>query len=126
MSESAGTTLPDGVVFNGRRFKVRLQTLAKPLGGVSQYEIVETRAAAAVVPIVRQGAGNEPHVVLVEQERPAVGTRTLEIPAGIIDPRKATPGELETPDMTAVRELREETGYATAPEGLRHLSTIYT
>lgn len=43
-------------------------------------------------------------LVLVEQFRPALGERTLELPAGARDPD-------ETPEQTAVRELYEETGY---------------
>lgn len=44
-------------------------------------------------------------VVLVEQYRHGSGTVELEIPGGIMDPSDASPID------TAVRELREETGY---------------
>lgn len=40
---------------------------------------------------------------MVSQERPAIGRRTLEFPAGRVDPG-------ETPVMAMQRELREETG----------------
>ena len=43
-------------------------------------------------------------LVLVEQFRPAIGVRTLELPAGARDTD-------ETPEQTAARELYEETGY---------------
>ena len=42
--------------------------------------------------------------VLVRQFRPAVESVTLELPAGLVDPGT-------TPEATAIRELREETGY---------------
>lgn len=48
------------------------------------------------------------HVVLVEQYRHGSGTVELEIPGGIMDPADASPID------TAVRELREETGYTGA------------
>ncbi len=47
----------------------------------------------------------EREVLLVEQFRPAVGARTLELPSGNVDPG-------ETPAAAAQRELLEETGYA--------------
>lgn len=45
------------------------------------------------------------HVVCIEQFRPPVETRVLELPAGLCD----IPGELL--EIAAARELREETGY---------------
>lgn len=42
--------------------------------------------------------------ILVEQFRPALGERTLEFPAGLVD-------EGESPQQAAIRELLEETGY---------------
>jgi ADP-ribose pyrophosphatase len=43
-------------------------------------------------------------LVLVKQFRPAVETVTLELPAGLVDPG-------DTPENTAIRELKEETGF---------------
>ncbi|HEV7129928.1 MAG TPA: NUDIX hydrolase, partial [Ktedonobacterales bacterium] len=126
MSGSAGTGPADGIVFDGRRFKVRLETLVRSVGGVSQFEIVETRAAAAIIPVISRGTDAEPHVMLVRQERPAVGERTLEIPAGIIEVSVPGTGELESPEETAVRELREETGFEASGNTVRHLASIYT
>ncbi|WP_426955422.1 NUDIX hydrolase [Muricoccus radiodurans] len=48
-------------------------------------------------------------LVLVRQYRHGVQEETLELPAGRMDPEDASP------EVTALRELREETGYA-APE----------
>lgn len=49
-------------------------------------------------------------VLLIRQFRPGVGGVRLEIPGGVIEPG-------EDPAVAAVRELREETGYAgAAPE----------
>jgi ADP-ribose pyrophosphatase len=60
-------------------------------------EIVEHGDAVAIVPV---GGG---HVTLVRQQRPAVGGKVLELPAGILE-------EGESPLECARRELREETG----------------
>jgi 8-oxo-dGTP pyrophosphatase MutT (NUDIX family) len=44
-------------------------------------------------------------VVFVRQPRSGAGVQTLEIPGGCVDPG-------ESPDRAALRELREESGYA--------------
>ncbi|HEV2236133.1 MAG TPA: NUDIX hydrolase [Ktedonobacterales bacterium] len=105
MSTSANERPPDGLVFSGQRFRVRLETRPLPEGGTHQFEIVEAPAAAVIVPILPGEGGGEPRVVLVEQERPPVGQRLLEVPAGLLD-------GAEAPADTARRELVEETGYA--------------
>ena len=64
-----------------------------------RYEVV--RHAAAVAVLIVRGDGAE--VLLVSQHRPAVGARTWELPAGLVD-------EGETPEQAAVRELAEEVG----------------
>ncbi len=60
------------------------------------WEIVEHKDAVALL-VTDPARG----VLFVEQYRPAIGRRTLEIPAGLIE-------EGETPEQTALRELAEE------------------
>jgi ADP-ribose pyrophosphatase len=60
----------------------------------------------------------ERDVILVRQEREAVGERLLEVPAGLHD----TPGE--SPEGTGGRELEEEAGYRAAT--LEPLGRIHT
>ncbi len=60
------------------------------------WEMVEHADAVAV--LVQRGRS----VLGVIQDRPAVGSRTWELPAGLIDPG-------ETPERAAARELAEET-----------------
>ena len=75
-------------------------------------EIVEHAPGAAVVAVDHDGS-----VVLVRQERPAVGARILELPAGLVDPG-------EQPIDCARRELAEETGLAA--QTLEPLVSFYT
>jgi ADP-ribose diphosphatase len=65
---------------------------------VDGKEIVRHAPAVAIVAV---DAGE--NVVLVRQERPAVGGKVLELPAGLLEPG-------EPPLEAAQRELREETG----------------
>ncbi len=92
-------------VFRGRRVTVRVETLPEPNGGTTRFEIVQTANAVAIV-AVRRGASGGHEVLLVRQLRPAVGRELWEIPAGLMD----DPGEHD-PEITAARELAEETGY---------------
>lgn len=56
------------------------------------------------VDIVAILSGDEPHIILIRQFRPAVGRVVIEVPAGLVDAG-------ETVEEAAIRELREETGY---------------
>lgn len=59
--------------------------------------------AVVVFPfLTKQGAPTR--VVLIRQFRPPVGQWVLELPAGLIDAQEA-------PEVAAMRELKEETGY---------------
>jgi ADP-ribose pyrophosphatase len=127
MSETGASGPPGGIAFDGKRFKVRVRTLSQPVGGITRFEIVETPAAAAVVPVLAEGgADGDPLVVLVEQERPAVGRRTLEIPAGLVDAHPGGADAPEQPEQTARRELEEETGYQAPAGSLRLLTHLFT
>ncbi len=63
-----------------------------------RWEIVRHDDAVAILARDPQGC-----VLGVWQRRPAIGTRTWELPAGLIDPG-------ETPVQAAARELAEEVG----------------
>ncbi len=96
-------------LYRGQLINLRIQTLPHPSGGTSRFEIVEHPDAAAIVALrynAVDGDNAEPQVVLVNQYRPAIGKKMWEIPAGIVEM-----DERDTPQLTAARELREETGY---------------
>jgi ADP-ribose pyrophosphatase len=99
-------------IYRGRVVTLRLKYLAQPDGRRHLRELVEHAPGAAVVAL--DPADN---VLLVRQDRPAVGARLLELPAGLVDPG-------EEPRDTARRELVEETGYAAGR--LEPLVSFYT
>jgi ADP-ribose pyrophosphatase len=75
--------------WEGKRFAVLVE---------DAFEIADTPDAVAIVAV---DAGER--VVLVRQNRRAIGTDLLELPAGLVD-------QGEEPLAAAQRELREETG----------------
>ena len=91
---------------------MQVDTIRLPNGRETTREFVRHPGAAAVVPV------NEGAVLLVRQNRHAVGGDLLEIPAGKLD----VPGE--DPLECARRELREETGYEAG--GFESLGSFYT
>ena len=95
--------------FHGKLITLRVETIPQQGGGTSHFEIVEHPDAVAIVALRYDAAnGSEvaPQVVLVNQERPAVKKKTWELPAGLVEVN-----ERDNLQLTAARELREETGY---------------
>jgi ADP-ribose pyrophosphatase len=86
-------------VFSGRLIEVRVDKVRMPDGSIHEREIVEHPGAVAIVPVLPNG-----DLLLVRQYRHAIRQHTLELPAG-------TREQDEDPWITALRELREETGY---------------
>jgi ADP-ribose pyrophosphatase len=88
------------VVFTGRKIQVAIETETLADGSQVERDVVIHPGAVAIVPLV-----DADHVCLVRNRRPIVGEELLEIPAGTLEPGEA-------PDLAAVRELAEETGYS--------------
>jgi len=88
----------DRVVWEGKHLKVRLR---------GHWEYVERRGVTGIVCIV--AVTDDEKLLLVEQHRPPVDARVVELPAGLVGD---VPGEAHEPlEAAARRELLEETGY---------------
>ena len=86
-------------------------TYEDPAGKTRKWDMVgrSTRAPNAVadavcVFAVLRKSGEPNTTLLVRQFRPPLDAETIELPAGLVD------GD-ESPEQTAIRELKEETGY---------------
>jgi len=98
--------LDEHVTHQGYIWRVVVAEFEGPDGQRFRRDIVRSRGAVAVVPLVDVGSDvGAPAVILVNQFRPAIGREIVEIPAGMRD----VDGEL--PIDTARRELIEEIGY---------------
>lgn len=98
------------LAYQGSIIDVYKDYVRMPDGKVVEWDFVDHKGAAAVLPVTSDGK-----VVMVKQYRNALNRVTLEIPAGGINPG-------ETPYESAVRELTEETGYCS--DQVSHLKDI--
>ena len=92
-------TIHSQPIFKGKVISLKVDDVTLPNGETSKREIVNHPGAVAIIAITDEGK-----LIVVEQYRKALERSIIEIPAG-----KLEPGEL--PEVTAVRELEEETGY---------------
>ena len=99
-------------IFQGRVFRVRVDTVSLPSGRETSREVVEHNGSVVIVPI-----DSDDNVILVRQYRHPTGRVLLEAPAGTLEGS-------EDPDDCAQRELREETGFAS--RDLRSLGGFWT
>ncbi|MFW6367109.1 MAG: NUDIX domain-containing protein [bacterium] len=107
-ARNAGTPNPpvihdSEVLAEGQWMRLRRIRYADSWGAARIWESAERcNDRGTVVILARLQPGNE--LLLVRQYRPPVEAWTIEFPAGLVD-------DEESPEQTARRELREETGY---------------
>lgn len=98
-------------IFDGRAFKVRVDSVRAPDGKVRKVETVDHPGAVTLVPVDGDG-----RLYFVRQYRHSSLEVLLELPAGTLDPN-------EDPEDCARRECREETGMAA--QDLRRLGGFF-
>ena len=93
-------------------YQVVVRTPARP-GGVP-WTVAHRKAGAVIVPMTPDG-----RLLLIRQERIPIRAVIWEFPAGQIDSavEQGEEAQGEAIRATAVRELKEETGYELGPEG---------
>ncbi len=99
--------------YKGTLLHMYTDTIKTPDGHVAEWDFLDHKGAAAVVPVTDDGK-----ILLVRQYRNALDRETLEIPAGGLE-------SADEPTMeAAARELEEETGYAS--KNLTKLISVVT
>lgn len=89
----------DELVYTGRICRVRKVGLRMDTGEVVPRDLIEFADAVVIVPVLADGS-----LLLIRNERFAVGEELYEFPAGKLEPG-------EQPEPCAARELAEETGH---------------
>jgi ADP-ribose pyrophosphatase len=104
-------TLESAEVYRGWRIVVLRDRVRYPDGVERGYDVVQHPGAVTMVPV--DGEGN---VWLIEQYRYAIKETLLELPAGTLEPDEA-------PEVSAIRELREEIGVTA--DKLKKIGELY-
>ena len=105
-------TMKSEKIYEGKILNLKVDTVELPDKKYSKREIVEHPGGVGIITIT-----NDNSLVLVKQYRKAVEDFLWEIPAGKLEVN-------EEPRETAIRELREETGYEA--KKLTYITEFYT
>ncbi|WP_085523474.1 NUDIX hydrolase [Tuberibacillus sp. Marseille-P3662] len=112
MSDLTEKTIQSKDIYQGKVINLQVDDVELPDGGTSKRELVKHPGAVAVIAVTKDG-----RLVLVRQYRKALEKTIYEIPAGKLEPGEA-------PEVTARRELAEETGFQC--DQLEPLVSFYT
>jgi ADP-ribose pyrophosphatase len=88
------------IIYHGRAFNVRRDEVSLQNQNIAYLDIIEHVGAVTILPLDTDG-----RIIFIRQYRHAAGEELLELPAGTLDP-------VELPENCALREIREETGFA--------------
>jgi len=112
MNKYQERTIHTDYIYQGKIIQVQVDEVILPNGEHSERELVKHPGAVAVIAITK-----DDKIVFVEQYRKPLERSLIEIPAGKIEVD-------ERPEVTAIRELEEETGYTT--NKLTHITSFFT
>jgi len=102
------TVVGSRLVHRGHYIDLRVDEIERADGSRATREVIDHPGAVAIVAV-----DADDQILLVRQWRTPAGRALLEIPAGTLD-RDPITRITEDPDLAAVRELEEETGYRAA------------
>src|SRR6266852_9012388 len=112
---SPWTTLSSQQILDTPHLKIRCEQVAVPNGPIiPDYYIIENRGWVGIVPVTEDG-----RFLINKQYKHGIGREVLEFPAGAID------ADESEPELTAHRELMEETGYSVVGGQLEPLAHFY-
>jgi len=92
-------TINSTPIYTGKVISLNVDEVTLPNGKTSKRELIKHPGAVAIIPITNEGK-----IILVEQYRKALERSLIETPAGKLEPG-------EEPEVSARRELEEETGF---------------
>lgn len=96
-------------VFRNRWVRIREDVLQFSDGSVGPWYVREVGNVGRIFCLTKEGK-----IILVRMYKPGAGKVVTEIPTGLVD-------KGESPKATAIRELREEAGYAVRPQDVEEL-----
>ncbi len=105
------------VLYHGAKFDFVEVEYPGADGSPLKRQIIRHPGAVVILPILVSANLPGPHIVLIRNQRIPAGTHLWELPAGTREPGEA-------PELTAGRELIEETGYRAA--NLTPMGVFYT